>query len=138
MGLFKKMIKNTESQDNVVFIRSYKSLARFKGTRKLHVTVYGDKENANRNALQLLGDKDTFGSAGCEITLTGFTFDNSSGIKVAVDGRHVGIVFDGYNEKYYADVFHGEIDGVFVKVDRDAIYGEPDRAAVALFVALRG
>lgn len=139
MGLLKNLIKNTSDQSNVVFVRSYKSLDRFKGTRRLRLTVYGDKENAARNALQLLGDKDTFGSAGHEITLTGFAFDNRTGIKVSVDGHHVGIAYEGSataNDEYYNAAFSGEINGAFVKVDRDVRYDEPDRVDVALFIAL--
>ena len=124
----------------VEFERTYPSLNRFKGTKKLHVTTYGDADQGMENSLQLLGDDDKRYCSGTEITLTGFRYDNGTGIRVAVDGAHLGVVWPG-TEPAYSAAYSGNISGVFVLIERDAAYNaetgelEP-RAKVSLFVML--
>ena len=146
MGFLRNLIRNeaespSTRRSETVFIRSYMNMKSFRGTKRLYVTVYGDRDNGMENALALLGEKDQHGCTGSEIVLTGFTFDNWSGIKVNVDGKSVGVVYektDPPEKDYYKALFNGNVDGVYVRIERDKLYGEPDRARVYLFIALQG
>ena len=126
----------------VEFERTYPSLSRFKGTKKLHVTTYGDIYHGMENAMQLLGDEDKIYSSGKEITLSGFKYENGTGIRVALDGTHLGVVWTGPEPaEAYSAAYSGSIEGVFVLIERDGAYNaetkeiEP-RAKVSLFVKL--
>lgn len=141
MGIFSKIKKRCPEPSPGVVVdaeRSYQSLKRFKGTKRLIVTTYGDIEKGMENAVQLLGDDDRVDCTSSEITLTSFRHGSGSGIKISVDGVHIGVVWDSYyddgRDPVYAAAYSGKIDGVFVRIER-----EPDtepRARVYLFVKL--
>ena len=148
MRLMDKFIKKAAAPSpgtEVEFVRSYKNMKSFRGTKRIHLTTYGDKENADKNALALLGDKDKHMCVGSEITLTGFRYNLQYGlntaIKVAVDGNHVGIIWSEDHPLYPA-LYSGSVAGVYVLIEKGADFtvdlstgeeGGP-RANVYLFV----
>ena len=135
--LFKKKQPKPDPAPQIIvdLERTYPSLSRFKGTKKLYVTVYGDQEHGMENAAALLGDADHCDSPGKEITLTSFRHSSGSGIKVAINSSHVGIVWDNNSQndrsQAYAAAYTGKNDGVFVRIEPDG-----DRPKVSLFVKL--
>lgn len=137
MGLFDKVKEKLQTSppapdpDQVEFVRNYTNMDRFRGTRRLHVTVHGDQD-ATKNATRLLGDEHLCDCVGRQITLTGFNFDGGSGMQVAVDGQYIGVVWNHEDDQVYAAAWSGDIDGVFVRIE----LGLDDRPEAKLFVKL--
>ena len=122
MGIFsRKKNRSASPAVSVDLQRSYISLNRFNGTKRLGVSNYQDPENGEENAKKLLGDNEHFDCTSSEITLTSFRHESGSGIKVAVDGAHVGVVWDTYydngRDPIYAAAYSGRIEGVFVRIE---------------------
>lgn len=130
LNVFKKSADSSSGSD-AAFTRTYTNLPRFKGTRRLHITIYGDKD-ATKNSRKLLNGEQLFDAVGHEITLTGFRFDGGTGIRVAVDGDHVGIVWNHGDDEIYLPTWNGDIEGVFVRIES----GPNDRPDAKLFVKL--
>lgn len=132
MGIFsrKKKTKTAPAPKSFVDLEcTYRSMDGFRGTKRLHVTTYGDIENGEENALHLLGNDDRHDCTGSSITLTSFRFDGGSGIKVAVDGLHLGVVWEhSADGGVYMATYAGSIDGVFVRIE--------DGGRTSLFVRL--
>lgn len=129
-----KVFKKSEpapSGSAAAFTRSYTNMNRFKGTKRMHVTVYGD-DTAWKNCVKILDQEQMVDCVGREITLSGFTYDSGSGIRVAVDGQHVGVLWDGYNRDLYPFAWNGDIEGVFVRIEM----GPEDKPKVNLFIKL--
>ena len=129
-----KVFKKSEpapSGSTAAFTRTYTNLPRFKGTKRLHITVYGDKD-ATKNSRKLLNGEQLFDAIGHEITLTGFEFDGGSGIRVAVDGDHIGVVWNHGDDEIYLPTWNGDIEGVFVRIENDL----DDEPEAKLFVKL--
>ena len=129
MGILSKIKKRSPEPSpgiTVVSERTYPSLRRFKGTKRLHVTTYGDIENGAENAMQLLGDAERIDCTSSEITLTSFRHGSGTGIKVSVDGVHIGVVWDTYyddgRDPVYSAAYSGKIDGVFVRIERENVF----------------
>ena len=126
MGLFSRK-KHQDPAPGIIIDakRSYSSLKRFKGTKRLNVSYYKDPENGEKNASRLLGDADQVDCTSSEITLTSFRHGSGSGIKVAVDGAHIGVVWDTYYDDgrspVYAAAYSGSIEGVFVRIEREKV-----------------
>jgi len=137
MGLLSR-IKNkmpAPALDVVEVASTYPSMDRFKGTKRLNVSSYGDKQNGMENAVRILGDADRHDCTGTEITLTSFEADSNKGIRVAVDGEHIGIAWDSANDELvFSAAYSGRIAGVFVRIERVPI---DDSAKVSLFVLLK-
>jgi len=123
------------------FVRTYTNASRFKGFRRTNVTVYGDMQNANDNCLALLDGKDTLDCIGREITLTGFTYEdgNNKAVRVAVDGKHIGVVWVRENDPVHAAIYDGTITDVFVRISTQNVIGKGTlevRGHVLLFVKM--
>ena len=130
LNVFKKSDDRPSGSD-VELRRTYTNMNRFKGTRRLHITVYGDK-TATKNCMKLLNGEQLFDCVGLEITLESFRFDGGTGIRVAVDGEHIGVVWDHGEGEVYSAAWNGTIDGVFVRLELD----QGDRPDAKLFVML--
>ena len=138
----KRLERSPEPQIQIDLTRTYPSMSNFKGTKRLHVTVYGDIEHGMENAASLLGEADHFDSPGTDITLTSFRYHSGTGIKIAVDGHHVGVCW-GSNEnersKEYKAAYKGTIEGLFVRIERELVLEDPSvgfkpRPKVSLYV----
>ena len=137
MGLFDR-IKDAASKQRQpspsgsdAFVRNYVNEDRFKGMKRMHVTIYGDA-SATKNATKILNGEHLCNCVGRQITLTGFTYDGGSGIKVSVDGQYIGIVWSRDDDKIYAAAWAGNIKGVFVRIE----WSVDDRPEANLFVRL--
>ena len=130
LNVFKKSDDRPSGSD-VELRRTYTNMNRFKGTRRLHITVYGDK-TAEKNCIKLLNGEQLFDCVGLEITLESFRFDGGTGIRVAVDGDHVGVVWNHGDDDIYIPTWNGDISGVFVRLE----LGLDDRPEAKLFVKL--
>ena len=129
-----KVFKKSElapSGSAATFTRTYPNMNRFKGTKRLHVTVHGDRD-ATKNSRKLLNGEQLFDAVGRQITLSGFEFDGGSGIRVDVDGDHIGIVWNHEVNQVYSAAWNGDIEGVFVRIENDL----DDRPEAKLFVKL--
>ena len=135
MGLLrfiKDAISEEPEQNAPNLVQEYTSADSFRGFKKLHCATYGDDE-AMKNSMMFLGDEDVFDSVGKTITLYQIVHDDGTGISVYVDGYPVGVVWSSNNDgPAYQAAFHGEIDGVFVRIQRRA----NDRSSVSLYVKL--
>lgn len=130
LNVFKKS-EPAPSGSPAVFTRSYTNMDRFKGTRRMHITIYDD-DLATKNATRLLNGEHLCDCVGREITLAGFTHDNGSGIRVSVDRNYIGVLWEGYNEDIYPAVWNGDIEGVFIRIEM----GPEDKPEAKLFVKL--
>lgn len=145
--LFKKKQPKPDPAPQIIvdLERTYPSLHRFKGSKRLTISAYGDPEHGMENAAALLGDADHYDSPGTEIKLTSFRHDSGSGIKVAVDGSHIGVIWD-HNSKdaraeAYAAAYSGNNSGVFVRIERENVFDNESNQFVSrprsyLFVKL--
>lgn len=138
MGLFSKIkdaaftqLQPSLDSDQVVFVREYTNMKRFNKTRRLHITVYGDKI-ATKNTTTLLNNEHVCDCVDRQVTLSGFEFDGGSGIRVAVDGKHIGVVWNHEADPVYEAAWNGDIEGVFVRIE----WGLDDRPEAKLFVRL--
>lgn len=115
-----------EPQIRVDLVHTYRSMDRFKGTKRLIISVYGDREQGEEHVATLLGDANQFDSPGTDITLTSFRHSDGSGIKVAVDGQHIGVCWGPAKQNERSPEYHaaytGAIDGVFVRIEREHPY----------------
>ena len=123
---FKKKRPEPAPQIRVDLIHTYPSMKHFKGTKRLIVSVYGDTEQGEEHVAALLGDSDRFDSPGTDITLTSFRHSDGTGIKVAVDGQHIGVCWGPAKQNERSPEYHaaytGAIDGVFVRIERERPY----------------
>ena len=136
MGIFKKndTPPDTHAVATHIFERTYTNAERFKGFRRLHVTVYQDYQNAEQNALDLLQIKDPYDCKGQIITLTGIDSGDGQfcGIKVSADGIPLGVVWYHYDDDpLFLATYAGQIEGVFLRIES----ADP-HPKVSLFVKL--
>lgn len=146
MGFF-SFIKDVVSEPEpempsptIEFVREYQNMKRFKGTKRINVSVYGDKEGANENCLELLDGADRLDCVGKNITLTGFKYDRGTGIKVAVDGVHIGVIWERGKDEVYDAIYSGNIEGVFIRIESTIVIGQEGaetRGRALLFALLQ-
>ena len=114
------------------FVRDYVCASTFRGFRRVHVTTYGDQHGGVENAMGFLGDRDVIDFKGATVAISGFQYDGGAGMYVAVNGYHLGAIWD--TAELFTPVYNGEFTDVFLRIERDKY--DPERPKVYLFVKL--